>query len=79
LKSICIEDWKRRVDAVAKEKLKKKNRPYKWYNHRGANVFERLLLLTGKKEIKEVFPKFSYCIYGWCINYTPYQSVFKKT
>jgi hypothetical protein len=73
----CIEDWETKVDAVAKETMKEDMALISGIPPWVQMYFERLLLLTGKKEIKEVFPKFSLFIYGG-VNYTPYQSVFKK-
>ncbi|MBR9833575.1 GH3 auxin-responsive promoter family protein [bacterium] len=73
----CIEDWETKVDAIAKETLKENMALISGIPPWVQMYFERLIQLSGKKEVKDIFPKFSLFIYGG-VNFAPYQSVFKK-
>jgi hypothetical protein len=76
-KTNCIEDWEKKVDAVAQETSDKRMSLISGIPPWVQMYFERLLKTTGKKTIKELFPDFSLFIYGG-VNYQPYAPIFEK-
>ena len=71
-KTNCIEDWEQKVEAIAKETLKEKMSLISGIPPWVVMYFERLLELSGKKHIKDIFPDFSLFVYGG-VNYEPYR------
>lgn len=68
----CIEDWETKIQAIIGET---KNAPMTlisgippWVQ----NYFEKLLEITGKSTVREVFPDFSLMVYGG-VSYQPYR------
>jgi hypothetical protein len=74
----CIDDWEEKVDAIAKETLNTDMRLISGIPPWVQMYFERLLALSGKKEIQSVFPDFSLFIYGG-VNYEPYRKKIEQT
>lgn len=73
----CIEDWEEKVDAIAKETVNEKMTLIGGIPPWVQMYFERLLALSGKSTIKEVFPDYSLFIWGG-VNFQPYKSIFEK-
>jgi len=69
----CIEDWETKVDAIVEETFDQDLRLISGIPPWVLMYFEKLLLKTGKKNIKEVFPNFSVFAYGG-VNFEPYRS-----
>ncbi|MBS1613923.1 MAG: GH3 auxin-responsive promoter family protein [Bacteroidetes bacterium] len=68
----CIEDWEDKVDAIAKETLNKRMSLISGIPPWCVMYFERLLELSGKQHIKDVFPDFKVFAFGG-VNYEPYR------
>lgn len=73
----CIDDWEKKVDAVVNETKTADMRLISGIPSWVQMYFERLLEVTGKKNVAEVFPEFSLFVYGG-LNYAPYRAIFKK-
>jgi hypothetical protein len=69
----CIEDWEDKVDAIAKETAKEKMSLISGIPPWVVMYFERLIELTGRKHIRDIFPDFSLFVYGG-VNYEPYRT-----
>ncbi|MFN4233381.1 MAG: GH3 auxin-responsive promoter family protein [Bacteroidia bacterium] len=69
----CIEDWETKVEAIAKETMVEDMRLISGIPPWVQMYFEKLLELSGKKNIKELFPQFSLFVYGG-VNYEPYRN-----
>jgi len=69
----CIEDWEEKVDAIARETMDASMSLISGIPPWVLMYFERLLALSGKQNIKEVFPEFSLFVYGG-VNYAPYRA-----
>lgn len=72
-----IDDWETKVAAVVEET---RNEPMSlisgipsWVQH----YFEKLLEVTGKSTVKELFPSFELFVYGG-VNFEPYRPRFEK-
>ena len=76
-KTNCIDDWEKKVEAVAKETSKERMALISGIPPWVQMYFERLLKQTGKQYIKDIFPDFSLFIYGG-VNYGPYAPIFEK-
>lgn len=68
----CIEDWEKKLDAIVAETLGQDMRLISGIPPWVQMYFERLLAVSGKTTIKEVFPNFSMFVYGG-VNYEPYR------
>jgi hypothetical protein len=68
----CIEDWEQKVDTIARETVKQPMSLISGIPPWVVMYFERLLELTGKQHIKDVFPEFKVFAYGG-VNYEPYR------
>lgn len=73
----CIEDWEEKVDAIVKETLPEKMSLISGIPAWVQMYFERLIELSGKASISEVFPKFSLLVYGG-VNFQPYAQRFHQ-
>ncbi len=69
----CIEDWEEKVEAIAKETMIEDMRLISGIPPWVQMYFEKLLIFSGKKNIKELFPNFSLFVYGG-VNYEPYRN-----
>jgi hypothetical protein len=74
----CIEDWEKKVDAIAHETIGENMALISGIPSWVQMYFDRLLEISGKKNIIEIFPKFSLFIYGG-VNFEPYRLKFEKT
>lgn len=77
MKTNCIDDWEEKVDAIAKETVNENMTLIGGIPPWVQMYFERLLELTGKSTIKDVFPEYSLFIWGG-VNFQPYKSIFEK-
>jgi acyl-CoA synthetase (AMP-forming)/AMP-acid ligase II len=68
-----IQDWEQKVDAIALETLKERMSLISGIPPWVVMYFEKLLLLSGKKNINEIFPDFTLFVYGG-VNYQPYRA-----
>ncbi len=73
----CIDDWEEKLNAIIKETVHQDMRVIGGIPPWVQMYFEKLLVVTGKKTIMEVFPNFSLFIYGG-VNYEPYRSGLEK-
>jgi len=72
-----IEDWEKKVDAIVDETMSQDMRLISGIPPWVQMYFERLLKKSGKKTIREIFPKFSVFAHGG-VNYEPYKSTMEK-
>jgi hypothetical protein len=73
----CIEDWETKVDAVAKETLHEDMRLISGIPPWVQMYYQRLLELSGKPDIKSVFPNLQLFIYGG-VQFEPYRAQLEK-
>ncbi|MCW5907169.1 MAG: GH3 auxin-responsive promoter family protein [Chitinophagales bacterium] len=76
-KTNCIEDWETKVEAIARETLKERMSLISGIPPWCVMYFEKLLELTGKEFVKDVFPDFNVFAYGG-VNYEPYRAKIEK-
>ncbi|HRH68374.1 MAG TPA: GH3 auxin-responsive promoter family protein [Flavobacteriales bacterium] len=69
----AIPDWETKVEAIVSETIGEDMRLISGIPAWVQMYFERLLVRTGKANVKEVFPNFSLFVYGG-VNYGPYRS-----
>jgi hypothetical protein len=69
----CIDDWEKKVDQIALETLHQDMRLISGIPPWVQMYYERLLSLTGKNSIREVFPNLQLFVYGG-VNFEPYRS-----
>lgn len=67
-----IEDWETKVDRIAHETIHEDMRLISGIPPWVQMYFERLLAISGKTNIKEVFPNFQLFVYGG-VNFEPYR------
>ena len=72
-----IEDWEKKVLEISKETLKEDMAAIGGIPPWVIMYFEKLLEITGKKTIKQIFPNFSLFVYGG-VNYSPYKESFRR-
>ena len=73
----CIEDWEEKVDAISKETINERMTLIGGIPPWVQMYFERLLALSGKEQIKDLFPDYSLFVWGG-VNFQPYKAVFDK-
>lgn len=73
----CIEDWEQKVDAIVRETIHKDMRLISGIPPWVQMYLERLLEVSGKETILELFPHFSMFVYGG-VNYEPYRRILEK-
>jgi len=73
----CIEDWETKLDKVVKETKDQDLRLISGIPPWVQMYFERLIEVTGKATIKEIFPNFKLFAYGG-VNYEPYRNSLQK-
>ena len=69
----CIEDWEKKVEAISQLTIKEDMSLISGIPPWVLMYFEKLIELSGEKEIKNIFPNFSLFVYGG-VNYEPYRS-----
>ncbi len=69
----CISDWETKVDAIAHETIRENMSLISGIPPWVVMYFERLLEISGKKFIKDIFPDFKVFAYGG-VNYEPYRA-----
>lgn len=72
-----IEDWEEKVDRIAKETVTENMTLISGIPPWVQMYFERLLDISGKATIKEVFPNLQLFVYGG-VNYEPYRMQLEK-
>lgn len=73
----CIEDWESKVDQISKETIGQDLRLISGIPPWVQMYYERILSLTGKNTVLEVFPNLQLFVYGG-VNYEPYRSQLEK-
>jgi hypothetical protein len=73
----CIEDWETKVDQIAKETLRADMRLISGIPPWVQMYYERLLELSGKRTVKELFPNLQLFVYGG-VNFEPYRDQLEK-
>ncbi|MFK7810475.1 MAG: GH3 auxin-responsive promoter family protein [Saprospiraceae bacterium] len=76
-KTNCIEAWEEKVEKIVKETVKQDLRLISGIPPWVQMYFERLLEVSGKENIKELFPNFDVFVYGG-VNYEPYRNSLEK-
>ncbi len=69
----CIENWEEKLDRIVEETLHQDMRLISGIPPWVQMYYERILQVSGKQTIKEVFPDFSLFMYGG-VNFEPYRS-----
>ncbi len=69
----CIEDWEIKVDRIARETLLQDMRLISGIPPWVQMYYKRLLELSGKQTIREIFPHYQLFIYGG-VNFEPYRA-----
>jgi hypothetical protein len=72
-KTNCIDDWEEKLERIIDETIDQDMRLISGIPPWVQMYYERLLVRTGKKTVKEVFPNFSLFMYGG-VNYEPYRA-----
>lgn len=72
-----IEDWESKVDAIVEETKDEDMTLISGIPSWVQMYFEKLLEVTGKKTIIEIFPNFSLLVHGG-VNYEPYRANFER-
>jgi hypothetical protein len=73
----CTEDWEKKVEKIVEETRNEDLRLISGIPPWVQMYFEKLLSVTGKKTVKEVFPNLSLFIYGG-VNYEPYRTKLRE-
>jgi len=73
----CIEDWETKLDKIVAETKNQDLRVISGIPPWVQMYFERLIEVTGKSTIKEIFPNFKLFAYGG-VNYEPYRNSLQK-
>ena len=73
----CIEDWEVKVDKIARETVDKQMTLIGGIPPWVQMYYERLLALSGKGTIGELFPDFGLFVYGG-VNYDPYRETLNQ-
>lgn len=73
----CIEDWETKLDAILKETQGQDLRLIGGIPSWVQMYFDRLLEISGKANVKEVFPNLQLYVYGG-VNYAPYRARFES-
>jgi hypothetical protein len=69
----CIEDWEQKVEHIVDETSEADMRLISGIPPWVQMYYERLLVRTGKRTVREVFPNFSVFVYGG-VNFEPYRA-----
>lgn len=74
----CLEDWEEKVDRIAHETRSKPMSLISGIPPWVQMYFDRILELSGKETIREVFPDFELLVYGG-VNFEPYRGKMYQT
>jgi hypothetical protein len=74
----CIEDWETKLDAIVQETRRRDMRLIGGIPSWAQMYLDRLLAVTGKNKVKEIFPNLSVYVYGG-VNYSPYRKKFEES
>jgi hypothetical protein len=74
----CIEDWEEKVDRIARETINNSMTLISGIPPWVQMYFDRLLQLSGKEHIQELFPQFELLVYGG-VNFEPYREKMFQT
>ena len=77
LETNCINDWEEKVREISKETINKEMSVIGGIPPWVQMYFEKLIELSKKQTIKEIFPHFNLFVYGG-VNYEPYRQSLKK-
>ncbi len=69
----CVEDWEEKVDLIVRETKRMDLRLISGIPPWVQMYYERLLTVTGKEIITDIFPNYSVFVYGG-VNYEPYRN-----
>jgi len=69
----CIEDWEEKVDKIVEETIHQPMGLISGIPPWVLMYYERLIAITGKHYIKDIFPDYSIFVYGG-VNFEPYRS-----
>ena len=69
----CIEEWEDKLEKIVEETIDKDMRLISGIPPWVQMYYERLLEVSGKKYVKDLFPNFSVFVYGG-VNFEPYRS-----
>lgn len=72
-KTNCIEDWETKVETIARETVNERMSLISGIPPWVVMYFEKLLELSGKEFLKDIFPDFKVFAYGG-VNYEPYRA-----
>lgn len=72
-----IEDWETKVDAIVRETTSANMTLFSGIPPWVLMYFERLLEVTGRSTVREVFPDFSVYVHGG-VNFHPYKDTFRR-
>jgi hypothetical protein len=73
----CIDDWEAKLDAIVQETIKADMRLISGIPPWVQMYYERLLEVSGKKFVKDIFPNFSMFVYGG-VNFEPYRAALEN-
>ncbi len=76
-KTNCIEDWETKISKIAEEALDTDLRMISGISPWLVMFFQRLLDMSGKENIIEIFPHLKMIIHGG-VSYEPYKKIFQK-
>lgn len=68
----CIEDWEEKVEKICRETINENMTLISGIPPWVIMYFEKLLEISGKSTVKEIFPNFGLFVYGG-VNYEPYR------
>lgn len=69
----CIDDWETKLEHITKETLHQDMRLISGIPPWVQMFYEKILEVTGKKTVKEIFPNYSLFMYGG-VNFEPYRA-----
>lgn len=73
----CIEEWEEKLDAIIEETKNEDMRLIGGIPPWVQMYFEKLIAVTGKKTVMEIFPNLRIFVYGG-VNYEPYRDTIEK-
>jgi len=76
-KTNCVEDWEEKLDLIVEETKDQDMTLISGIPPWVQMYYERLIKITGKKTIKEIFPNLKLFVHGG-VNYEPYKQVMDK-
>ena len=73
----CIEDWETKLEGIVRETLHQDMRLISGIPPWVQMYYEKLLEVSGKKYVKDLFPNFSVFVYGG-VNFEPYRHALEE-